>query len=104
MSIGRAGETEHLQRNDDDLTAMALRDLETVLGEKLPMPQRTRVDRWGGGLPQYAPGHLQRVEEARAALGANVALAGAAYDGIGIPACIASGERAAQRLLEGWDS
>lgn len=104
LSLGRAGDVETLQRNDAELTELALSDLATVLGAKLPEPQRTRVDRWGGGLPQYAPGHLERVKDARAALGANVALAGAAYDGIGIPACIASGEQAAQRLLEGWES
>ncbi len=103
LSLGRAGEPEALQHDDADLTKRALHDLETVLGA-LPKPVRTRVDRWGGGLPQYAPGHVDRVARARALLPGNIALAGAAYDGVGIPACIASGERAAQSLLEGWDT
>jgi oxygen-dependent protoporphyrinogen oxidase len=60
------------------------------------------VQRWGGGLPQYTPGHLDRVALARAALGdrTGLALAGAAYDGVGIPACVASGESAADDVLK----
>jgi oxygen-dependent protoporphyrinogen oxidase len=60
------------------------------------------VQRWGGGLPQYAPGHLARVAAARAALAdrPGVALAGAAFDGVGIPACVASGETAAENVLK----
>jgi oxygen-dependent protoporphyrinogen oxidase len=58
------------------------------------------VQRWGGALPQYAPGHLDRVAAARAALASlpGIALAGAAYDGVGIPACVASGETAAEDI------
>jgi oxygen-dependent protoporphyrinogen oxidase len=59
------------------------------------------VSRWGGGLPQYAVGHLDRVARIRSGV-ANVpglAVCGAAYDGIGIPACIASARRAADQVL-----
>jgi protoporphyrinogen/coproporphyrinogen III oxidase len=66
----------------------------------LPAPERTDVTRWGGALPQYAPGHLDRVARARTALGPGIALAGAAYDGVGIPACVRSGWAAADRLLD----
>ena len=62
------------------------------------------IQRWGGGLPQYAPGHLDRIAAARAVLPPGLALAGAAFDGVGIPACVASGERAADdvsKILEG---
>src|SRR5260370_37094458 len=53
--------------------------------------------RWGGGLPQYAVGHLDRGARIRAAGATLPGLAGcgAAYDGIGIPAWIASAARAA---------
>jgi oxygen-dependent protoporphyrinogen oxidase len=54
------------------------------------------LQRWGGGLPQYTPGHLDRVALVRAALPAGLAVAGASLDGVGIPACVASGERAAE--------
>jgi oxygen-dependent protoporphyrinogen oxidase len=103
-SIGRAGAAEVLQRPDPELVEIAYRDLSIVLGG-LDKPVRGTVQRWGGGLPQYAPGHVERVAQAREALaGTNIVLAGAAYDGIGIPACIKSGSTAAQALLEGWNS
>jgi oxygen-dependent protoporphyrinogen oxidase len=56
------------------------------------------VNRWGGGLPQYGVGHVTRTVRARSALPASLALAGAAYDGVGIAACVRSGEAAAERI------
>jgi oxygen-dependent protoporphyrinogen oxidase len=101
-SIGRYGEERRLQHDDDTLVATAHADLGRLLGGPLPAPSASWVQRWGGGLPQYAPGHLDRVATARAALGARrgLALAGAAYDGVGIPACITSGEAAAEDVLK----
>lgn len=102
VSIGRAGEAEVLQAPDASLVQVALRDLSKVVGP-LPALAHARVHRWGGGLPQYAPGHVDRVASARARLTDRpIALAGAAYDGIGIPACIKSGWQAADLLLQGW--
>jgi oxygen-dependent protoporphyrinogen oxidase len=101
-SIGRAGAAEVLQRPDAELAEIAYRDLSLALGG-LDKPVRASVQRWGGGLPQYPPGHVARVAEARESLrGTNIALAGAAYDGVGIPVCIKSGTAAAATLLEGW--
>jgi oxygen-dependent protoporphyrinogen oxidase len=59
-----------------------------------------RVNRWGGALPQYAVGHVTRVAALRRQLPATLAVAGAAYDGVGIAACVRSGEAAAERVLE----
>ena len=58
-------------------------------------PVDVHVQRWGGGLPQYAVGHLDRVARIRAAVAevAGLAVCGAAYDGVGIPAVIASAQR-----------
>ena len=100
-SVGRYGETAVLHRSDDDLAALVHDELGRLLGAPLPVPEAVRVTRWGGALPQYAPGHLDRVARARAALAdvPGLALAGAAYDGVGIPACVRSGWAAAERLL-----
>lgn len=98
-SIGRHREEATLQRSDTDLLQVTLADLATVLGRDLPAPVDGHVQRWGGGLPQYAPGHRVLVERARAGLPAGLALAGAAYDGVGIPACVGSGRRAAADVL-----
>jgi oxygen-dependent protoporphyrinogen oxidase len=97
-SIGRYGEEIDLQRDDDELTALVHRELELVVGP-LGRLVDSRVTRWGGGLPQYAVGHLDRVRRIRAALPAGLAVAGAAYDGVGVPAVIRSGTAAAAVVL-----
>jgi len=97
-SLGRHREEATLHRSDAELVEVSLADLATVLGRSLPTPVAVHVQRWGGGLPQYAVGHrglvAGLVEPA-----ADVALAGAALSGVGIPACIASGRRAAEVIL-----
>lgn len=102
VSLGRAGEEERLQFDDAVLTERALHELGDLIGAELPAPLATWVQRWGGGLPQYAPGHRDRLATARAALPPGLVLAGAAFDGVGIPACVASGERAAEDLSKSW--
>jgi oxygen-dependent protoporphyrinogen oxidase len=101
-SLGRAGEQARLQLDDATLTALAHGELGRLIGAPLPPPVASWVQRWGGGLPQYRPGHAGRVAAARAALGVlpGLALAGAAYDGVGIPACVASGETAAEDVCK----
>lgn len=97
-SVGRHREESTLQRSDDELVEVALHDLRTVLGAELPDPAAAHVQRWGGGLPQYAVGHRTRLAPTRE-LPPGLALCGAAYDGVGIPACIASGRAAARAVL-----
>ena len=94
-SLGRHGEEAALQASDDELVAVSLRDLRDATGLDAT-PVDTHVQRWGGGLPQYALGHLDRVARVRAALEAvpGLAVCGAAYDGVGIPAVIGSAQRA----------
>ena len=57
----------------------------------------TRVSRWPHGMPQYLLGHPERVGriEATQREHAGLFLAGNAFHGVGLPDCIASGERAA---------
>lgn len=96
-SVGRFGETTDLQRPDEELVAIAVAEVSEALGHQLPRIVDTHVQRWGGALPQYTVGHLDRVARIRAAAAAapGLALAGAAYEGVGIPACIATGRSAA---------
>jgi protoporphyrinogen/coproporphyrinogen III oxidase len=98
-SLGRYGEEATLQRGDDELVAASLADLAEAAGVTAP-PVATHVQRWGGGLPQYAVGHLDRVARIRAAVAdlPRLALCGAAYDGVGIPAVIASARKAVAEL------
>lgn len=98
-SLGRYGEPQVLQRDDADLVALVRSELAVLLGRPLPAPVAASVSRWGGALPQYPPGHLARVAALRARLPAGLAVAGAAYDGVGIPACLRSGTAAADRVV-----
>jgi protoporphyrinogen/coproporphyrinogen III oxidase len=99
-SIGRIGEEALLQRTDDELAALAAAELAEATGVR-GAPAATRVTRWGGALPQYTVGHLDRVATIRATVAAQPGLAvcGAAYDGVGIPACIATARTAANQVM-----
>jgi protoporphyrinogen/coproporphyrinogen III oxidase len=98
-SVGRSGDVAVLQRDDEDLAALAAVELAEATG----MPAKSiaqRVTRWGGGLPQYNVGHLDRVASIRQAVARHpgLAVAGAAYDGVGIPACIATAKSAVAQV------
>jgi oxygen-dependent protoporphyrinogen oxidase len=99
-SVGRIGEEALLQRTDDDLATLAAAELAEATGVR-GAPVATRVTRWGGALPQYTVGHLDRVARIRAAVAAQPGLAvcGAAYDGVGIPACVATARAAVSQVM-----
>jgi protoporphyrinogen/coproporphyrinogen III oxidase len=99
-SVGRLGEDAVLQRDDAELAALAAADLADATSVR-GGPVDVRVTRWGGGLPQYSVGHLDRVAAIRAAVAAvpGLAVCGAAYDGVGIPACIATAKLATDQVL-----
>ena len=100
-SVGRSGDVAVLQRDDDDLAALAAAELAESIGLTAP-PVARRVTRWGGGLPQYNVGHLDRVARIRQAVGEQpgLAVAGAAYDGVGIPACIGTARLAVGQVID----
>lgn len=100
-SVGRYGEEEQILRDDADLVETSLKDLGAAVG-LTARPVATTVTRWTGGLPQYPVGHLARVARARDAVAGlpGLRLAGAVYEGVGIPACIASGHRAADEIAD----
>ena len=56
------------------------------------------MQRWGGGLPQYAVGHLDRIARVRFQLPNGLSVCGAWCDGVGIPAVIGSAHRAAAEV------
>jgi oxygen-dependent protoporphyrinogen oxidase len=101
-SLGRAGEQQALQRTDAELVAVVRRELAGITGLTAE-PVDSHVQRWGGALPQYAVGHLRRVARIRADVQRvpGLAVCGASYDGVGIPACIGSAHSAAGRVLAG---
>jgi len=98
-SFGRFGDDTLLSWSDADLIAAAAADLTTVTGLQI-RPVTALVQRWRGGLPQYAPGHDRRVAEIESAVAdlPGLAVAGAYLHGVGVPACAASGLAASTRI------
>ena len=100
-SAGRFGDERALDTDDDALVALLHGELAELLGITAE-PSATRVSRWPNAFPQYRPAHLDRMAQATAALAdaaPEVALAGAALRGVGIPTCIASGQAAADAVV-----
>jgi len=97
LSVGRHGDDRWLDHSDHDLTAAVLDEVSPLIGVR-GAPPATAVTRWERSLPQYRVGHRARVASVRAALPAGITVAGAAWDGIGIAACIASGWAAADAI------
>jgi oxygen-dependent protoporphyrinogen oxidase len=99
-SLGRHREEAALQATDEELVERSVHDLSDAIGLSV-RPLDSHVQRWGGGLPQYAVGHLERVARIRSAVAKQpgLAVAGATYDGLGIPACIGSAHAAAAQVL-----
>lgn len=98
--VGGALQAALVENSDDRLVAMVREEFARIVGITAE-PQLARVQRWTRLLPEYGVGHVTLVEqiETRTASLPSLALAGSAYRGVGIPDCIASGERAAARLL-----
>ena len=97
---GRFGDRGITSESNEDLIALAREEMHRLGIDARPM--LARVHRWPLGMPQYVLGHLERVERIDAALERHpgLALAGAAYRGVGIPDCIHSGEEAARSVAD----
>jgi oxygen-dependent protoporphyrinogen oxidase len=97
--IGRIDDDRWAAMSDDELTSRVTSELEQLL-PRFGTVLEAKVQRWPAGLPQYYLGHDEMVASAKASAATlRIALAGSAYDGVGIPASIGSGRRAAREVL-----
>jgi len=104
LSVGRDDDDRHTRLDDTELLNTVLAELSSLaplrgLNEPGAVSE-WRVSRWPHSLPQYRPGHGQlvdRISEALAREMPGVFVTGAAYRGLGIPACIRQGNEAAER-------
>lgn len=98
VHTGRYGGRDVGAEADDVLVALAREEV-ALLGITAD-PAFVRVHRWPRSMPQYVLGHLERVERIEVALEGHpgLAVAGAAYRGVGVPDCIGSGEAAAESV------
>jgi len=98
--VGGASDPSAVELPDTKLRSIVANELGELIGLR-GESDFWHVARWRASMPQYHLGHCERVAriEALAAELPRLALAGGAFHGVGIPACIASGEAAAERLL-----
>lgn len=99
--VGRVGEDAIVDLPDDEIERIVLEDLGKIITIK-GKPDFTVITRFKEDRPQYRVGHRQRVDAARAELKRdfpNVKLAGASYDGVGLPDCINQGKAAVEEVI-----
>ena len=98
VSAGRAGDDRALALDDATLAARLHTELEEAMGLRRD-PDEAVVTRWPRSFPQYDVGHQARVARIEAALPPGAVVAGAAYRGVGIAACIQQAQQAAVAVL-----
>lgn len=100
--VGKAGEEHVLNNSDEALTSLAVSELQKVFpitGD----PLFSVVSRWPDAMPQYGVGHknwLEEVDRGLSKLYPGVYVAGASYDGVGLPDCIRQGKEKAEKILK----
>ncbi|MBE1554979.1 protoporphyrinogen oxidase [Sporosarcina limicola] len=100
--VGRAGDEAIVDLSDREIEKIVLADLSKIIEIK-GKPDFTIITRWKEDRPQYRVGHKKRIEAARAELKVKfpqIKLAGASYDGVGLPDCIDQGRVAVKEVLE----
>lgn len=98
--VGGAMQPEQFERTDAEIEQTVMQELRDLLGVR-GAPEFVTIARYPRAMPQYAVGHQERVRNIRrlASRMPEVILAGNAYEGVGVPDCIHSGEQAADAAL-----
>ena len=100
--VGHAGDDRIVDLPDEKIIDAVLSDLKRIsnITEK---PDFYHITRWKNAMPQYTVGHRTHVEQAKHQLRRQwpgIVLAGAAYEGIGLPDCIDQGKAAVKEILQ----
>ena len=88
--------------SDDEIVDIVLKDLRKIMKIK-GEPNFKVISRFKNKMPQYTVGHLERIKAIRDYAATNlpgVFLAGASFEGVGVPDCIEQGEKAGTQLLQ----
>ncbi|MDE2491911.1 MAG: protoporphyrinogen oxidase [Elusimicrobia bacterium] len=101
--VGGAGREAEAEAAVTRIEDRARRDLSRALGLGDAVPEAAKTARWLKANPQYDVGHAQRLERLASCLRGHpgLVLAGCSYFGVGLPDCVRSGLRAAERALGG---
>lgn len=99
--FGGALDAERVEAADEELKQIAQEQLGELIGVR-GEPTLVKCVRWRGAMPQYHLGHQQLVAEIdeQVATLAGLELANNALRGVGVPQCVAEGERAAEAIAE----
>ncbi len=100
--VGHSKDQSKVNLSDGEMVAMVQKEIKEIMGVTAN-PIFYRITRWENSMPQYQVGHLQRLKQIRQDLAAfrpGVFLAGAGYQGVGIPDCIQQGKDAVQQVME----
>lgn len=100
--VGRSGQQESLQFDDDAMTQMVHSELQKVLNISAK-PWFVKITRWPQSMPNYPVGHKDLVDDVELALqkeAPGVFIAGAGYHGLGIPDCVSNANQAAGKVLQ----
>jgi oxygen-dependent protoporphyrinogen oxidase len=98
--LGGTRDEQILELPDDEILRIVAKELREVLGIETE-PDFARVYKWKAAMAQYNVGHLerlQRIEGLRTQL-SGLFFAGNAYNGIGVPDCVRSGQQAASQAI-----
>jgi protoporphyrinogen/coproporphyrinogen III oxidase len=100
--VGRAGDEAIVELSDDQITRIVLDDLNKTMNIKMD-PEFVVVSRWKDSMPQYTVGHQKRIDSIKSSMLEElpgVFLAGASFEGIGMPDCIDQSELAVSNVLK----
>lgn len=99
--VGGALQPDVFELSDEQIECLMWEDLNVYLGLK-SVPLLSLITRYSRAMPQYHIGHMELVENIRASLTQfeSLLLAGNAYEGVGIPDCIRTGQKAAEQAIE----
>jgi oxygen-dependent protoporphyrinogen oxidase len=100
--FGGASAERVLRCGNDEIAAIARMELAHILGS-LPEPRITVIRRLPLSLPQYAVGHLERMQELQDRIDAlqDLYLLGNGYRGVGLPDLVRDSRAAARSVLQG---
>ncbi|WP_018179812.1 FAD-dependent oxidoreductase [Jongsikchunia kroppenstedtii] len=94
QSLVDVSEAELVEQAGDDLARVC-----GLVGLAAPTISDAAVQRWSSGIPLYAPGHADLIAAIDAAAPRGLGLAGAAYAGVGVPACVARADAVVRSLV-----
>jgi oxygen-dependent protoporphyrinogen oxidase len=99
--FGGRSATRVMQCSNDETAVIARMELARILGP-LPEPRVTVLRRWPHSLPQYAVGHLERMEELNERVRGlrGLYLLGNGYRGVGLPDLVRDARAAARSAIE----